>query len=60
MNPLEERIRKFSKDPRIILETLAMLKVGRDKGDNAEEIISRITASILFRFHGIPLKTGQS
>lgn len=55
---VKQRIVSFAKDPEIQLEALAMLKVGRDKGDSAEEIMSRIIASLLMRFHGIPVKEG--
>lgn len=53
MKAIEDRIRKFSQDPEVILEALAMLKVGRDKGDSAEVIMSRVIAGMIFRFHGI-------
>lgn len=54
MNPLEEKICAFAKKPEIGLEALAMIKVGRDKGDAIEVIMPRVIASLLFRFHGIP------
>lgn len=54
----EDRIAKFAKDPDVIILALAMPKVGRDKGDSAQEIMSRVIASLLMQFHGIPLKKG--
>ncbi len=55
---IEQRIIAYAKDPEIQMEALAMLKVGHDKGDPAREIMSRIIASLLMKFHGIPLKKG--
>lgn len=60
MKPLEQRIRDFASDPDICLEHLALLKVGHDKGDAPEEIMKRILASCLLRFHRIPTTPGQS
>ncbi len=60
MNPLEKKIVSFAKDPEVILETLALINVGRNKGDCVEEVMSRIIANLLMRFHGIPIKPGNS
>lgn len=57
---IETKIAEFSIKPEIIIETLAILKVGNDKDDPVKEIISRVIANILLRFHQIPLKTGDS
>lgn len=54
----EDRIAKFAKDPDVIILALAMLKVGRDKGATAQEIMSRVIAALLMQFHGIPIKKG--
>lgn len=53
---LESSIRKFANNQEIQLETLALMKVGREKGDTAEAIIDNIIANILLRFNGIPIK----
>lgn len=58
MKALEDKIRKFAQDPAVIVEVVAMMKVGRDKDDSAEVIMSRVIAGLLFRFHGIPTRDG--
>lgn len=55
MSDVTQRIAAFSKDPEVILESLAMLKVGREKGDSAEEIMAHVIASALLRFNAIPV-----
>lgn len=54
--PIEERIRDFSLDPKNVMEALAMVKVGRDKGDSPEVIFAHVIGNILLRFHGIESK----
>ena len=55
---IEQRIVSFAKNEEIQMEALAMLKVGRDKGDSPEQIMALIIAHLLMKFHGIPLKKG--
>lgn len=55
---IEDQIAAYAKDPEIQMEALALMKVGRDKGDSAQEIMSKIIAHLLMKFHGIPLKKG--
>lgn len=57
---LIERIKEFSQDPDMIQECLALLKVGHEKGDSAEVIMSHVLLNMLFRFNKIPLKPGHS
>ncbi len=57
---LVDKITAFAQDPKVIQEHLALLVVGRDKGDSAEEIMKRVLVSALLRFHKIPIKPGQS
>lgn len=58
MMQTEDRIRAFAKDQETIMGACAMLKVGKDKGDSPEEIMSRLIAWLLMQFNGIPIKKG--
>ncbi len=60
MKNLEDKIRKYSNNPEKIIEAVAIMKVGRDKGDDWKLILRNAIAHVLLDFHGIPLKTGDS
>ena len=50
---LDDRIRQFSNDPAIILECLALLKVGIDRKETPQSIMQHVVCSVLLRFHEI-------
>lgn len=53
----EAAIRTFCADPEKQMEFWALLKVSRDKGDDAMKIAQVLMTDLLFKFHGIPLRS---
>lgn len=50
---LSLRIRKFAKDPDVGTRAYALMRVGFDKGDAAELVMTHAIASLLLEFHNI-------
>lgn len=49
-------IEEFAKDRVQIEKTIAFMKVASDHGDNAPQLIAKMTADILFRYFGKPAR----
>lgn len=46
-------IRSFSTNPRIIMESYALMKVGREKNESADSIMEHVICNLLLRFYEI-------